>query len=736
MPPYHNLIFLTLYLFLANSALAQESSKVDSLKHELSSAKGETRFAVLNELFKQTNTSNFEEAFTYASQYNDLAVSLGDSSKIVQGGRMKAYSLMDLGKNEEAVNTLLFVLKVANRNQLKYPELKPQIKFILNNAGIAYMYLGNYDKALDLHYQSLIIREGEGDKRSIRTALNNIGLVFYNLKDYERSIQYYIRVIDICEQLDDYVGQERLHINLGLAYNKLGKFKDAIKYFHRGFEICKNKCDDNIVKEGLEGLGYAYEANNQLDKAKENFLKSLEISRKQNDTRYISENLLSLGEIEISLKNYEQGIKYLKEAESLDETANNAIGKLSVYKELAKYYGDKKDFQKSLDYQTKYSQFKDSIFSEQLIRNLTKVQTNFDQRENLKTIAETNQVVALQKEVITRTERQYFFIIAITCLIASLATVLYYFTRRQQKINQELSRAKNKIEEQNTQLAGYNRQLEEKVTERTKDLNLSNKALRQVNEELDNFIYKTSHDIRGPLATLKGMCNVALMDVTDELAIDYLKKLDVTADRMNTILTRLMIVNQINSSVLLPSKINFQEVLEEIFAFERKKGLPPRFMITSELEPDCSIVSDVALVRIILENLIDNAIKFHNTSDRLDPFVRIKLLRQDGFVKVAVEDNGIGMSQRGGQDIFQMFMRASERSEIGGIGLYLAKIASEKIGGEVNLVHSGSKGSLFEVVFPSDLNEVIKSRSKGEQSLIELLEKQSDPIPKPSSTVI
>jgi signal transduction histidine kinase len=205
---------------------------------------------------------------------------------------------------------------------------------------------------------------------------------------------------------------------------------------------------------------------------------------------------------------------------------------------------------------------------------------------------------------------------------------------------------------------------------------------------------------------------------------------------MNTILTRLMIVNQINSSVLLPASINFQEILEEIFAFERKKGLPQRFSLTSDLQPDCSIISDVALVRIILENLIDNAIKFYNTSDRLTPFAKVKLTKEDELVKVSVEDNGIGMSQREGKDIFQMFMRASERSEIGGIGLYLAKIASEKIGGEVKLNHSDSKGSLFEVIFPLDLNEVLRNRSKGEENLIKILEKQSDPNPSPSSTVI
>ncbi|HEV8514615.1 MAG TPA: tetratricopeptide repeat-containing sensor histidine kinase [Cyclobacteriaceae bacterium] len=690
----------------------------------------------MNELFKAYNSTNFDEALIYADDFSNQALATGDSVRIVQGGRMRAYALIYLGRNEEATEVLIHILGVAKRNQNKYGDLKGQIKFILNNIGLAYTYLGNYDKALEYHYQSLLIREEEGDKKSIRNALNNIGLVFHNLKDDERAIQNYLKALEISKELDDFAGQERLFANLGLSYNVLGKFDEAIRSFKKGFDLCGDKCDDNIMKEGLAGLGVAYKEKHELGIAKDSFLKSLEISRKQNDKRYASETLFELGNVEIELKNEAVGVKYIMEAEALAESIHLAEGKIKIYKALGEYYRTKKNYEKSLFYYNRYIQTKDSTYSDQLIKNLTKVQTNFDQRENLKTIAEKNQIVALQKEVITRTERQYFFIIAITCLIASLATVLYYFTRRQQRINKELSSAKNKIEEQNSKLAGYNKQLEEEVTDRTKDLNQSNKALRQVNEELDNFIYKTSHDIRGPLATLKGMCNVALMDVKDELAINYLKKLDVTADRMNTILTRLMIVNHINSSVLLPVNVNFREIIDEIFAFERKKGLPPRFLITSEIEPDSSIVSDAALVRIILENLIDNAIKFYNTSDRLNPYVKVKLTKQEGFVKVRVEDNGIGMKHRSGKDIFQMFMRASERSEIGGIGLYLAKIASEKIGGEVNLVNSDSKGSLFDVILPSDLNDVIKNRSKSEQNLIGMFEKESDSSSKSSSTII
>jgi signal transduction histidine kinase/tetratricopeptide (TPR) repeat protein len=723
---YFSKLIPLLFFILSGSLTAQTLKKIDSLKQKLERAKGEDRFEVLSDLFKETNSTNFNDALNYATYFDELATTHGDSVRMVQGGRMRAYSLMDLGRNEEAVEIFSRILGVAKRNSEKYPVLKNQIKFILNNAGIANTYLGNFDKALDLHFQSLVIREEEGDKKSIRTALNNIGLVFYNLKDYDKAIENYLKSIEISKELNDFNGLEGVYINLGLSFEQLGKFDEAIKYYKEGFKICKDNCNDNIVKQGLEGLAVAYLANHQLEIAKENFLKSLAISRRQNDKRCTAENLLGLSKIEIELKNEKLGIEYLKEAEILAESINLAETKLSIYNEFAAYYERKKEFQKSSFYQHKYIQFKDSIFSDRLIKNLTKIQTNYDQRENLKTIAEKDQVVALQKELYSRLQRQYFFIITITCLIVSLAVILFYFTRRQQKVNRQLSEAKNKIEEQNYKLADLNKELEEKVAARTQDLILSNKALRQVNDELDNFIYKTSHDIRGPLATLKGMCNVALMDIRDPLAIDYLKKLDVTADRMNTILTRLMIVNQINGSVLLPVKINFEEILNDIFAFERKKGLPPRFSISCEIEKDSVIVSDIALVRIILENLIDNAIKFYNTSERLDPYVKVKVFKSENLVKASVEDNGIGMTYRDGKDVFQMFMRASERSEIGGIGLYLAKLASEKIGGEINLVHSDSKGSLFEVIFAPDLAEIINRRSKGEQTLIAMMEKHPE----------
>jgi signal transduction histidine kinase len=535
-----------------------------------------------------------------------------------------------------------------------------------------------------------------------------------------------LKAIKTSEELKDFTHQERVYINLGLAENQLGKYNEAIDFFNEGFKICKDNCDDNIIKEGLEGLGYAYQANRNYEKAKENFLKSLTISRRQNDSRYSSENLFSLGKIEIELGNEKQGLIYLNEAESLVEAANLAEGKLSVYKELANYYGQRNDYKKSLRYQNKYTSFKDSIYSDKLIKNITKVQTNYDQRENIKTIAEKDQVLALQKEVIVRQQRQYFFIVAIACLIVALASISFYYSRRQQRANKEISKAKNLIQEQNERLESHNRQLEDKVKDRTGDLLLSNNALQKLNDELDYFIYKSSHDIRGPLATLKGMCNIALMDLKDPVALNYFKKFDITTDKLNVILTRLQMVNYVTHSRLKPEPIDFKTIVEETIEFEKRKDAIEHFSFHHEIEPGCEIISDEFLVRTIVENLIDNAVKFRKASDRIRPHVNIKLTREGGLVKVLVQDNGIGIGSEYAHDLFKMFVRASEQSEIGGVGLYLIKLAIDKAGGDVSLIQSGPEGSTFQVLFPLDINEVIDARNKNEKKLVDMMMKQRE----------
>jgi len=321
--------------------------------------------------------------------------------------------------------------------------------------------------------------------------------------------------------------------------------------------------------------------------------------------------------------------------------------------------------------------------------------------------------IKLKDEQLQRQRLQYFFIVLVSILIILLAIVLLWANRRQHVHNAALSEAKRVIEEQNKQLTITNEELDKRVQEKTQDLFESNENLQQVNEELDNFVYRTSHDIRGPLVTLKGVCNVAILDVKDQLALEYIGRLDITAAKLNAILTRLLIVNQINHAEIEPTEIVLAKVVEEILEIAREKGIPPKMVIEQSIDPTIDLTSDLHLIRIVLENLIDNAFKFYNTSDRVTPFVRIKVgYSKRRRIQITVEDNGIGINPRDQGQIFHLFVRASERSETGGIGLYLSRLATQQLGGEVWLINSSENGSTFMVLLPADITPILEKRKE------------------------
>ncbi|MFM9837695.1 MAG: tetratricopeptide repeat protein [Cyclobacteriaceae bacterium] len=684
---------------------------------ELSHAETSGKFLILNLLFKEYNQVDYTIALDYAEQFDKLAKINGDSLKIVEGGKMIAYSLVDLGRNDEAIEILIRILGIAQRNVSQFPELKKQIKFILNNTGLCYTYRGNYDKALEYHYKSLQIREDEGDKKSICTALNNIGLVYFNLKDYKNAIDFYERAIFIKSEIGDNSDLESIMTNVGLCHNRLGDYKIAIQYFNKAFGVCGNDCSESIKLEGYLGLGVAYFRRNNLEKAEDFLMKALIISRFQNNKLYQWSSLYQLSFVEESKGNGVLSLRYLNEAYGIAAKSDFVEPLIETYKQFVKIYSSESDYKNIAYYSEKYINLKDSIYSEDLIKNLAKVQTNYAERENIKTIKEKDQVLELRQALIERQRVQYIFIMAITLLVLGLGLVLLIANRRQQRASAELANAKVKIEEQNRMLAIQNKELDARVKLRTAELSKSNKMLTEVNSELDNFLYKTSHDIRGPLVTLKGLCNLALIEAKEPSLRDILDKLDGQSDKMAKILSRLTAVGKVNQSNLAPVKINFKSILDGILKSEEANSLPKNVKVTYELGSNVSMISDAELVTNILENLIDNGIKFYNNSSRVDPFVHVIVKQESNHVMVKVEDNGIGILNAKPDEVFHMFMRASERSDTGGVGLYLSKICTDKLGGEIKLEQTSKDGSTFVIQFPLDLSAILAQRKIQEETL-------------------
>ena len=675
---------------------AQSDQSMDSLRELIQRASGIDRFDLYYQVgLKHYQKNELDRALEQFQTAHTIAREYGDSLRIVKSVRIQFQMLFRLDRADEGINMLLEALAIAKRGSFKEEQ-----ESIINLLAITYTSKANYDRALAFHFENLVLKEQDGDHSEIRTSLNNIAIVYFKMRNYPKALEYYRLALEHDEKIEQSDFRDQLLINTALCYNQLKRFDEARKLINDGLNYCAPNCNPITTLHGEFGLGVSYYGQQLYDEAKKHFENSLAIATTTNNKRFQAENSVYIAHILVKRKQYDAAIGYLERTEKIAEEHHFSELLIETYKEYSNLYSLRNDFQNASTFQKKYITLKDSIYSGELIERIAKITTQFQERVNIKTIADNEETIARQRAL-------NISVAVIAVLAGLLIFVLYHSIKVKRKVNADLSDAKAIIEDQNRQLMSSNVSLNQELKEKNADLQKANDSLHRVNDELDNFIYKTSHDIRGPLASLKGMCNVALMDVKDPLALNYLHKLDVTAEKLNTILPRLLIVNQINNPALATDRIDFESIVDDILMLERKKGMPRRLKINKSICPKTVFHSDTQFVRIILENLIDNAIKFYNDSERAEPFVNINIGGNGQHVSINVVDNGIGISEVHPDKIFQMFSRASERSETGGIGLYITKTAAEKLGGSVHLKTTPEGYTEFYVRLPYTTSRVV-----------------------------
>lgn len=259
---------------------------------------------------------------------------------------------------------------------------------------------------------------------------------------------------------------------------------------------------------------------------------------------------------------------------------------------------------------------------------------------------------------------------------------------------------------------GANEKLERKVQERTEQLSKTNEELRstletntlqtriieQKNAELDSFFVRISHDLKGPISSLLGLSSLAKMDVQDATALEYFERQHQQAQRLSSVVTGLINLAKLNHTELSKEKIDFRRIVDDcILSFN---GLPNFKNITfkKEIQESIQFYSEWTLVNAILQNLIENAIKY---SGNKNPFVHINITDQNNVAEIEVADNGLGIPEDHQSKIFEMFYRATDNATGTGLGLYILKRSVDRLNGSIELKSEPGSGSVFTVRLPS-----------------------------------
>jgi len=263
--------------------------------------------------------------------------------------------------------------------------------------------------------------------------------------------------------------------------------------------------------------------------------------------------------------------------------------------------------------------------------------------------------------------------------------------------NNEISKAKQKLDKINKKLVDINLNLEEKVEDRTSSLKQINEELINANGELDKFIYRASHDLKGPIARLLGISVLAKMDNKDETLKEYIELIEKGAVDINKVLNKLNNIHFINQEILQTDIIDFPKIIKDSRANLSSYIDPCDLKIELHSESKFHLRSDAKLMSIIMENLLENAVIFRKTKKTS---INVILETDAKSIKISVQDDGLGIQKEQYDKVFEMFYRGSQKSKGNGLGLYLVKKAVQKLQGDVSVESEEGSYACFTISLP------------------------------------
>ncbi len=239
-----------------------------------------------------------------------------------------------------------------------------------------------------------------------------------------------------------------------------------------------------------------------------------------------------------------------------------------------------------------------------------------------------------------------------------------------EKINDELQST-------HEELKHLNDQLDTRVQERTIEL-------VKANQELDRFIYSASHDLSSPLKSILGLINLTKIENHNKKLTDHLDYMEVSVLKLENVIKSLTQFSRNMGHEILRKTIYFDQLVEEILSELSYTYEPENVKIIKEYPPEAKIKTDLLRLRIVLNNLISNAIKYRKINAKSTE-IHISFMNEKSDYKIEIKDNGIGIAPESREKIFNMFYRGTEQSEGSGLGLYIVKETLSKLEGSIEI---------------------------------------------------
>jgi signal transduction histidine kinase len=634
------------FLFLMRLDVLSQQNEIDSLKRLLLYAKDTTYIKLLTDICWKYRNINSDSAEKYGKEALPLAQKANKPYLITLANQYLGVIAQSKGKYAESLEYYYKVIELAE----KY----------------------NYSERLAYLYQSM-------------------GRMNQQQGDYEQAIKYTQQSLSLFKKLNHQLGLSDCYLTLGEVYTKISAYPQALNFYRQALAIRQQI-------NHKEGLGAVYSLigetllqQGKYQEALDSLQKAEKIFSAIQDIRSKIAVLNRIAKVYSFQKNWEDALEYARTSEKLAKQTGITESIKDIYLTIIDIYIGKNDYVNAYHYQRMLSAYKDSLSDKEKEERNQEIQAKYLTNKRLQDIERLKAENQNQRIIIYLS-----LVIAFLLLIGGI--IFYLNIQEKKKHNQLLLLQKKQIQEANEKLAQFNKD----ILAQNESITQEKEKQEKINHFKDKLFSIISHDLRNPLASLKGGLELLKEDFLSTQDKNHLiewlsRDLQATSYLLDNLLN--WTKTQMQGLKINAIEVNLSNLIEENFNLFRPHAENKKISLQSNVPADVYVWADIEMTKLIVRNLIHNAIKYTSFMG----VVRVSTFFVDTYVIIAVQDTGRGMSKEEQEKLFgiEHFSKQGTSNEKGsGLGLLLVKDFVEKNNGTIWVESIENKGSTFSFTLP------------------------------------
>jgi signal transduction histidine kinase len=540
----------------------------------------------------------------------------------------------------------------------------------LNNISKTYYVIGDYTSSLDAAAKLMELSHRINYQPGIAGAYQVTGLIYLAQDKFDDAITNFKKALDLFIQQKDLAKQAKIYFDLGICYDESGKAQSAFSYLDKAIDIAGQAKDGNLVSMVNDRTGEAWFHLKDYSKALAYYQKSIDSKFTSNwelDFAYSG-----LAQTYYELGNYKNAITNAQKSLSIAQKVNSRSDKVRAYEILAKSYAAIKDYKLAYNYHVLLKQSNDSLFDAEKEKDVNYRHFKQQQADNVR----LENKIKVREDTIAFSKKLLFFRNLIAVCVVIFLMILIWNIRQKTDLNKVLKAQKEEIL-------------------------MQKEELDQLNNTKDRLFSVISHDLRGPFASvLQTMDLVRTGDISPKeqavLMDGFYQQVSLVAVMVNNLLT--WANSQQYGIKCDKTEFNITGVINEIISVSNYQATTKKIALKHQDAGVKTVCADLNHVKIIIQNLLGNAIKFTPNGGAVEIYYT-----EDGEYQVVhVKDNGIGILQHRMDKLFKVIGKEisgyGTNNEAGaGIGLALIKQFADANDGKLEVHSKPGEGSEFRV---------------------------------------